>query len=82
MTLKERIDQYMNESAGTATPEMMAVIQRSSAELLATIPSRIIPTVGTALPEFSLSGSQGDAVSSKQMLESGPLVITFFRGMW
>ncbi len=82
MTLKEKIDQYKQQSAGKASPEMVAIMQRSTADLQATVPNRNFPKVGSKLPEFTLLDSQGKESSSTAMLESGPLVVTFFRGMW
>lgn len=82
MTLKEKIDQYKQQMAGKVAPEMVAVMQRSTADLQATVSTRNIPTVGSTLPEFTLPDSNGNAVSSTSLLASGPLVVTFFRGMW
>ena len=82
MTLKEKIDDYKKQSAGKASPEMVEIMQRSTAELQATVPERALPQVGAKLPEFSLLDSSGNKVTSAELLKSGPLVMTFFRGMW
>ena len=82
MSLKEKIDQYKQQSAGKASPEMVAVMQRSTADLQATIADRAIPKVGDAMPAFELPDSNGNVVSSAELLNAGPLVVTFFRGMW
>jgi peroxiredoxin len=34
------------------------------------------------MPEFSLADSNAVMVNSNQLIQSGPLVVTFFRGMW
>ncbi len=82
MTLKEKIAEYKQQSAGKASPDMVAIMQRSTAELQATVASRAIPAVGDKLPSFTLPDSQGNMVSSDELLQSGPLVVSFFRGMW
>ncbi len=82
MTLKETIDQYKQQSAGKASPEMIAIMQRSTGELQASVEQRSIPAIGDTLPTFALPDSSGNEVSSAKLLESGPLVVTFFRGMW
>jgi peroxiredoxin len=38
--------------------------------------------VGDQIPEFILPDAYGQVVSSKELLESGPLVISFYRGEW
>lgn len=82
MTLKEKIAEYKQQSAGKASPEMVAIMQRSTGELQESVASRKIPKVGDAMPAFRLADSNGTVVESAKLLESGSLVVTFFRGMW
>ncbi len=37
---------------------------------------------GDRMPEFFLPNAEGDLVSSSQLLANGPLVLSFYRGMW
>ena len=38
--------------------------------------------VGDGIPVFSLPNTSGVSVSSTALLEAGPLIITFYRGIW
>ena len=38
--------------------------------------------VGDEIPVFSLPNTNGVSVSSTVLLEPGPLIITFYRGIW
>src|SRR5215510_6968466 len=38
--------------------------------------------VGDGIPVFSLPNTSGVSVSSTELLEPGPLIITFYRGIW
>jgi peroxiredoxin len=38
--------------------------------------------VGDEIPVFSLPNTSGVSVSSTELLEPGPLIITFYRGIW
>jgi thiol-disulfide isomerase/thioredoxin len=38
--------------------------------------------VGDEIPVFSLPNTSGVSVSSTVLLEPGPLIITFYRGIW
>src|SRR5215510_13529687 len=38
--------------------------------------------VGDEIPVFSLPNTSGVSVSSTVLLEAGPLIITFYRGIW
>ena len=46
------------------------------------IANRKIPGSGDEWPEFKLVGSDGSTVQSNDLLAQGPMVISFFRGMW
>ena len=39
-------------------------------------------SVGDAIPVFSLPNKSGVSVSSNVLLVTGPLIITFYRGIW
>jgi peroxiredoxin len=41
-----------------------------------------IPTVGAALPAFTLPDTEGRQVASGDLLASGPLVVAMYRGVW
>jgi hypothetical protein len=82
MTLKEKIHQYKQQSAGKVPADLIPTIQRGTADVQASLASRAIPSVGDQLPSFELADSSGTIVSSDRLLESGPLIVTFFRGMW
>ena len=38
--------------------------------------------VGDKMPSFALPGVKGQLVSSKAILEKGPMVLSFYRGIW
>lgn len=40
------------------------------------------PRVGDAVPDFSLTSPEGAAVQLGERLSAGPVVISFFRGVW
>lgn len=82
MSLREKIEQYKEKSAGKASPEMIAVMSAATAGVQDSVATRKIPTVGEKFPNFVLPDSHGNPVDSSVLLQSGPLVVTFFRGMW
>ena len=41
-----------------------------------------MPKVGTTAPEFTLPNLAGQPVSSRALLATGPLVVSFYRGKW
>lgn len=68
---KQRIPQETLELMATATNEL-----RESGIM------KQAHNIGDKLPDFELEDSNGLLVSPKDLLQKGPLVITFYRGDW
>lgn len=84
MRLQERLDERKRTflSSGMATPEMIAVMQRSTEQLRSSgIVQRVLKP-GHKAPSFELPNQDGQLVSSHSLLAKGPLVLSFFRGVW
>ena len=81
-SLQDQLDEITANTRGLVQPERLAVSERAVQELLLTgIEEQILP-VGATAPEFKLKDSNGKWVRSADLLESGPLVLNFFRGRW
>ena len=81
-TLAERLDRIRTGFAEKAPAEALAIMSRATAALRATGILERIPAVGSTLPAFELTDTQGAVVRSADLLERGPLVATFYRGLW
>jgi hypothetical protein len=85
--LKERLEEFKRTFESGAppynvTPETVAMMHRATAELKASgIESRALK-IGDHAPEFTLFNQDHIAVSSKDLLRKGPMVVSFFRGHW
>jgi len=64
------------------TPEIKATMNRATAELAASGQADRALTVGARAPAFQLPDPDGAVVSSADLLAKGPLVLTFYRGVW
>lgn len=83
MSLQARLDAFKADFEGTKVPpEVVAVMHRATADLAASGQVQRALGVGAKLPAFTLSDSEDRAVSSADLLAKGPLVITFYRGVW
>jgi peroxiredoxin len=81
-SLQDQLDEITANTRGLVQPERLAISERAVQELLLSgIEERILPAGATA-PEFKLKDSNGKWVRSADLLETGPLVIKFFRGRW
>lgn len=57
-------------------------MHRATAELTASGQANRALRIGDRAPDFILPGPDGKPVSSAALLARGPLVITFYRGVW
>lgn len=81
-TLKEKLDEFKQGFLAQVNDEILAVVGAAGGALAETVPQRKTPQVGSQWNSFSLTGASGATVNSDQLLSTGPLVVTFFRGMW
>lgn len=78
--LSERKKSFL--ASGRATPEMLAIMQRSTEQLRSSGILERVLKAGQKAPSFELPNQDGQLVSSSALLAKGPLVISFFRGVW
>jgi len=62
--------------------EQLALMDRATDELILSGQAGRALKAGDRAPEFTLNDPDGHPVSSKALLEKGPLVISFYRGVW
>jgi peroxiredoxin len=87
MALQEKLDALKADFKGGkapyfAPPEIHPVMERATAELIASGQARHALKAGDIAPEFTLNDSDGERVSSAALLAKGPLVVSFYRGVW
>src|SRR3984957_20057578 len=87
MTLQDRLDAFKADfEAGKLalkpTPEALASMARATASLIASGQAQRALQAGDKAPEFTLNDPDGKPVSSRALLARGPLVVSFYRGVW
>lgn len=82
MTLLQEIENFQKEMIPQIPENVMDIILKASAELIAqNLEARALKK-GDALPSFELTDALGEKRSSDQLLKSGHMVISFYRGGW
>jgi peroxiredoxin len=80
-TLRSQI-LMLEQSSPPLEPEKAELLQRAALELsLSGITGRVLKS-GAQAPDFTLPNPVGTPVTLSKALESGPVVVTFYRGMW
>jgi AhpC/TSA family len=82
MSLEDKLAATRAASAGRIPPDRQAIMHRATEDLRKSgILDRVVPVGGRA-PDFELANHDGRRVSSAELLDSGPMVLSFFRGSW
>jgi peroxiredoxin len=83
LPLQGKLDALRNEfETKMAPPEMVAVMHRVTEELITSGQAERALKAGDQAPDFVLPDPDGNMVSSNDLLGTGPLVLTFYRGFW
>lgn len=87
MSLQDKLDAFKADfKAGKAPyyapPEIHPVMERATAELIASGQAGRAVKAGDVAPHFRLKDQDSQEVSSEALLARGPLVVTFYRGVW
>jgi peroxiredoxin len=83
LSLQGKLDVLKEEFEGKiAPPEVVAVMHRATDDLIASGQAERALKAGDKAPEFTLPDPNGTPISSIDLLAKGPLVLTFYRGVW
>lgn len=82
MGLREALAAMRVEREAKRNPDWVQVMHRATDDLRDSgIAQRVIKP-GSRAPVFSLPNTQGERIDSAQLLQRGPLVVSFYRGVW
>ena len=87
LALQDRLDAFKadliaGKLAFKPTKERLALMERATKELIESGHAQRAKKAGDRAPEFSLQDPAGNIVSSRELLAKGPLVLSFYRGVW
>ena len=87
MALQDRLDAFKADFTGgklavKPSKERLELMERATNELIASGQAQRARKAGDIAPEFSLKDSDGRQVASRDLLARGPLVVSFYRGVW
>lgn len=87
MSLQEKLDAFKADFEAGKPPysvphSVIETMHRATAELIASGAAQQALKAGDAAPAFTLNDPDGKPVSSAELLDRGPLVVTFYRGVW
>ena len=87
MSLQDQLDAFKSKFEAGEPPynaprAVIETMHRATAELIASGQAHRARKAGETAPAFRLNDPDGTAVNSSELLARGPLVVTFYRGVW
>ena len=82
MSLEEKLCARRATAKERFSIAQLAIMRRATEELRASGIIEHALKTGEHAPEWQLPDSHGNLVRSRDLLKNGPLVLTFFRGVW
>lgn len=82
MSLTEKLAATRAASAARVPSDKRAIMARATTDLRASGILKKVLAVGQSMPAFTAPNHDGRKISSRDLLNHGPLVISFFRGAW
>jgi peroxiredoxin len=87
MSLQAKLDAFKADFEAGKPPysvprSVIETMHRATAELIASGAAQRAKKAGDVAPSFSLKDPEGNIVSSDELLRKGPLVVSFYRGVW
>ncbi len=82
LPLQGKLDALKFEFEAAVPPAVSEALHRGTKELIASGAQNLALKAGDIAPEFTLPDADGTPISSKALLATRPLVVTFYRGVW
>jgi hypothetical protein len=87
MSLQAKLDAFKADFEAGKPPysvprSTIETMHRATAELIASGAAARALKVGDQAPSFSLKDAEGNVVDSAALLKTGPLIVSFYRGVW
>lgn len=80
--LIEELSRFRNMRDDVIPADFTRLMDKATAELIESKLADQVVGVGSEAPGFSLPNATGQQVTLSQMLTRGPVVISFYRGVW
>jgi peroxiredoxin len=87
VSLQAKLDAFKADFEAGKPPysvsrSVIETMRRATAELIASGVAKRAKKAGDVAPSFSLKDAEGNVVRSDALLRKGPLVVSFYRGVW
>jgi AhpC/TSA family protein len=82
MGLQQQLDALKARFEANAPADALTIMHQVTEDLRRTGLAERALKVGDRAPDFALPNQNGESVRSQDLLARGPLVVSFYRGVW
>lgn len=82
MSLQDKLDAFKTQFKTQAPEAAFNAFAKSTQELIESGQAERAVKAGDVAPDFTLNDQDGKAVARADLLAKGPLVVSFYRGVW
>ena len=82
ISYNQRRDELIEQLTEMLPAEQLGVFNQDAEQLAANYPSPLKLKVGNKAVPFSLPNVQGKQIELQSLLDKGPVILTFYRGVW
>jgi hypothetical protein len=82
MRLQEALDKFKEGVISQLSPDDVAIMEKAHEELVRSGITGKVKKIGDQAPAFTLPNVDGELVNLSRLLARGPVVVTFYRGVW
>jgi hypothetical protein len=82
MSLQEALSDFKKGVVAKLTPEDAALMDQGAEDLIRSGILERAKKKGDVAPDFALPNPSGEMVALSTLLARGPVVVTFYRGVW
>jgi peroxiredoxin len=80
--LQDQLDRIKERVEGNMSPRFLEIMHRATRDLIATEQHKEILHQGQEMIPFELENQKGERINSGELINRGPLVVSFYRGFW
>ena len=82
MNLQDTLDSMKEKFEAGLPPEVKALMHKATDDLAQSGVMEKVLQPGMEMAHFSLADEEGNWVNSQDLVAKGPLVVSFYRGVW
>ena len=82
MVLQDKLDRLKADFEAKAPKDVLEIMHRATDDLNNSGIMQQVLKIGDKAPEFDLKNAAENLIRSMDLLSSGPVVLSFFRGRW